>query len=244
MRLALSLLGVAYSMAAAASSRAVPSASSPAPGATAVHVDHLILGIGDLDAGIRQFEERTGVRPLFGGEHPGRGTRNALVSLGADHYIEILAPQPGAPPSEAYPGLQSLTSLTPLGWAVSVRDLDGVRRRIGDAGFGLSEVKPGSRARPDGTLLEWKTFEVNRPALIAIPFFIRWGDGTTHPSQDSPGGCRLERLRVVTPNADDVRRLFAALPLEVAVDAGTRGALEVTLQCPKGSAAFRGSVGG
>jgi glyoxalase-like protein len=236
MRLALSLLGLACSMIAVA---------APAPAVrAAVRVDHLILGIGDLDAGIRQFEERTGVRPKLGGEHPGRGTRNALVSLGADHYIEILAPQPGAPPAEAYPGLPALTSLTPLGWAVSVRDLDDVRRRIGDAGFGLSEVKPGSRARPDGTLLEWKTFEVTKPALGAIPFFIRWGDSTTHPSMDSPTGCRLERLRVVSPNAEDVRRLFAALPLDVAVDAGARGALELTLACPNGPVTFRGTVGG
>lgn len=55
--------------------------------------DHLILGIRDLDEGIRLFYEQTGVRPVVGGAHPGRGTQNALASLGAGVYVEIVARQ-------------------------------------------------------------------------------------------------------------------------------------------------------
>jgi hypothetical protein len=232
--LLLSLLGLACG--------AVAHAASPEPRTRAVQVDHLILGIRDLDEGIRQFEERTGVRPVVGGEHPGRGTRNALVSLGNRHYIEILAPQVKAPDSDRVRPLRVLADLTPIGWAVSAADMDAARRRLGAAGFTVSEIKPGSRARPDGSLLEWKTFEIEKPEIAGVPFFIRWGDGTTHPSEDAPGGCRLERMRVVTPSADDLRRAFAALPLEVAVEAGARSAMEVTLRCPKGTVQFRGDV--
>jgi catechol 2,3-dioxygenase-like lactoylglutathione lyase family enzyme len=118
----------------------VAHAASPEPPARAAHVDHLILGTRDLDEGIRRFEGRTGVRPTVGGEHPGRGTRNALVSLG--------------------PGL---TDLTPFGWAVFVPDVEVARRKLTDAGFGLSAIKPGSRTRPDGVRLEWKTFTLRCP---------------------------------------------------------------------------------
>jgi len=72
--------------------------TSPAISWGAVEVptvlDHILLGSSDLDEGIAFVKKHTGVTAAFGGVHPGRGSRNALLSLGEKHYLEIIAPTP------------------------------------------------------------------------------------------------------------------------------------------------------
>src|SRR4029079_2113852 len=84
-------------------------------------VDHILLGVPNLDAGMAAFEEATGVKPARGGTHPGPGTRNALVSLGNGTYLEIIAPQehPDAT-TDMVTQLRSLTSPKLIEWAERV----------------------------------------------------------------------------------------------------------------------------
>src|SRR5438270_9647059 len=91
------------------------------PAVTAL--DHLLLGVADLDRGIEWVERRTGVRAAIGGTHPGAGTRNALLSLGARHYLEIIAPDPAQHAYKFQIDLRPLTEPHLITWAAATNDI-------------------------------------------------------------------------------------------------------------------------
>jgi GNAT superfamily N-acetyltransferase len=201
---------------------------SNAHAAPPLHVDHIILGVSDLDAGIREFESLTGVRAVFGGKHPGRGTQNALVSLGPRMYLEIMAPQPGGRLEGDFAGIATLEHLTPVGFAVFAPDIAAVRAQLARDGVKTTEPQAGARATPAGTTLHWTTFGILEPKLDVAPFFIRWEDPAVHPARTSPGGCTLETLDLTAPSAADAVKLrFAPV---IHTHSGAE-ALAFTLRC-------------
>ena len=127
--------------------------TSDAPGSESLRIDHVIVGVADLDRGMGQFEQLTGVRPVIGGDHPGCGSRNALVSLGNGRYLELLAARGDASPSADIDVLRKLKDLTPLGWAVSTSQPQVTVRHLRQRGYGISDPLPGSLLKPDGTML-------------------------------------------------------------------------------------------
>jgi hypothetical protein len=161
--------------------------------------DHTILGIDDLDRGIAFMEERVGVRAVFGGVHPGRGTWNALLSLGPQRYLEVMAPDPKQTKLSWFPQLPQLHEPRLIGWYVHTDDIAVVAQKVSDAGFVIQGPADGSRARPDGRILRWKSFRLadNRGGLL--PFYIEWSRDSVHPSVDAPSGCRLARFFAVGP---------------------------------------------
>ena len=72
------------------------------------------------------------LRAAFGGVHPGRGTRNALLSLGERtrlelnprRYLEIIAPAPEQSGAPDHYGLLKLTEPRLVGWAAHPGDLN------------------------------------------------------------------------------------------------------------------------
>lgn len=194
-------------------------------------VDHIILGVPGLDEGIAAFEQATGVTPVRGGRHPGRGTENALASLGNGVYLELIAPQRDAPADEFTTYLRSLKQPTLAGWAVHVPDAKAAKAKIERQQFALSNLAPGSRITPDGKTLEWTTFGLTTQEIATAPFFIEWSKSTTHPSKTSPGGCAIDRFAIADPKGDELSRLLRAAGVHVPVTPADKPRMELALRC-------------
>ena len=196
--------------------------------------DHLLLGASDLDAGIRWVEERTGARATFGGVHPGAGTRNALLSLGARHYLEIIAPDPAQPNAPDDRGLRKLASPRIIQWAASTGDIAAVHASTQSAGIKTFGPQPGSRQRPDGKLLRWQVLGIEQTTPL-VPFFIQWEPGSIHPSTDAPKLGAVRGLRFETPQPDELRRILHAVGIEADIRHADTSRIVLTVATPKGT---------
>jgi Glyoxalase-like domain len=201
-------------------------------------VDHLLLGAADLDGGIAWAERMTGVKAAMGGSHPGAGTRNALISLGGRQYLEIIAPDPVQPSYNFHIDVRTLSEPRLITWAAVTTDVNAIAKEAREAGHQIFGPRDGSRARPDGKVLKWKTVGVvNKFGLGGvepIPFFIEWAADSLHPSQDSPKGCALQSFEIEHPNPGDVIELLKRLGVEAKVKQAKEVSLAATLKTPKG----------
>ena len=162
-------------------------------------IDHLVYAAPDLQAAVADIEERFGVRARMGGRHVGRGTRNALLALGPQTYLEIIAPDPEQPES-AVPHpfrLDGASRGRLVRWALACEDIDAAVAGARGHGYDPGDVVDGQRAEPAGTMLRWRMTS-GEPAGGLAPFLISWG-GTEHPARSAPRGLTLEAFISSTP---------------------------------------------
>lgn len=206
-----------------------------------IPVDHLVYATPDLDRGMAEIERLTGVAPTVGGRHPGRGTRNALIALGDDAYLEIVAPDPDQPPpvTGRWLGADAVTGSRLTTWAVRGRDLSALRSRAVERGAPLGDVRSGRRQRADGVMLSWQLTDPE--PLIAdgvVPFLIDWGD-SPHPSRSATHGATLVDLHLEHPDVASIEGTLRALDLDVSVTAAQSAAIVAVIDGRRGRVELR-----
>ena len=202
-------------------------------------LDHIILGCDDLDWGIALVEEHTGIGAAIGGVHPGRGTRNALLSLGERQYLEIVAPDPEQSSVRQFVGISRMTVPRLVGWATRQDDLDRLAQILREARVPFDGPRPGSRARPDGRVLDWRTLDLADTCQGLLPFFIEWDPAAAHPGSDAPPGCRLQQFALVSSDPDGVSRILRRIGIDVPVECGEHAQLRARITGPKGDLEIR-----
>jgi len=199
-------------------------------------VDHLVLACKDLGEGVEFVEGLLGVRPVPGGEHPDWGTHNALVTLGASRYLEVIAPLPGSTlPESVRPDVFSSGGPPRLRtWAAAVDGISDIAAEAMSHGVLLGEVIHGSRELPDGSMLSWSLTD---PATVVldgvVPFLIDWG-GSRHPARGVDMGCELQDFRLAHPDPELVRSTLLNMGLDAVVEDAPEPAVHAVISCPAG----------
>jgi hypothetical protein len=198
-------------------------------------IDHIVLAALTLDEGNRRVAELTGVTPVFGGVHTGNGTHNALASLGAPSYLEVIAPdpdQPGVTSALVPEGLDAGPRL--VAFAVGCDDLDAAVTALRHAGVpDVGDPFAMTRARPDGRTLSWRLASIGGRMGGARPFLISW-DGDHSPTHDSPPAGRLVGLQAGDPDPGPAAELLTHLGVHVDVDESPTPWLRATIDTPTG----------
>ena len=207
-----------------------------------MRVDHVSYAAeaSGAQATAERLGEKIGVRPVDGGLHPRFGTRNVILPLAEDRYIEVVEvldhPSADKAPFGQAVRARSETGGGWMGWVVSVDALAPIEKRL------ARRSVEGRRRMPDGREFRWQ--QIGIKGLMSdpqLPFFIRWEDGSDHPSTDNHSDVAIESLMV----AGDPERVHEWLGLpasktssvisfEFVAPHGTPGLLAVTLRTPTG----------
>lgn len=209
---------------------------------TRMRVDHVSYAaeVDGLKATAKRLGQRLGVTPVDGGIHPRFGTRNIILPLADQRFVEVVEVL-DHPASDKAPFGQAVRARSEvgggwLGWVVGVDDISAAEKRLG------REAAVGNRRRPDGVELKWLQLGVK--GLMAdpqLPFYIQWADMSLHPSNGNKSKVTIAGLQI----AGDPDRVceWLGLPADqtsTVIDFtfvaphGTPGLLAVTFATPKG----------
>lgn len=221
------------------------------------YFDHIMVACADLRQSSDWFEANTVVRPVFGGKHTGRGTQNALVGLGNNQYLELIAPDPDQKDvidtwdqamRDRYKTAGRIVLWIALTPDVAKHSAAG-RATAGDL-WPLCEPFPFRRETPEGQVLEWSLSTPQTPTGFAAGGCLPWlsqffGPDELHPAATAPKGLELVELRVYHPDPDAITRALAAVGIDGPVSKisvrraeGDTPYMTAVIKTPKGEITF------
>lgn len=138
-----------------------------------IKVDHASVCGSNLSA-LQDAFASLGLKTDFGGPHAHGGTQMALLGFDDGSYLELIAPQKAGVPGDSGWAKMIASDAGPCAWAIGSHDLKGDVAHFKHQGLPADGPAPGSRARPDGKVIEWETAMVG-PATpgSTLPFMIQ-----------------------------------------------------------------------
>jgi hypothetical protein len=213
-----------------------------------VELDHLVVACATLVQGDAWLRTLAGVPSAAGGRHPGWSTHNRLLRLDAGTYLELIAPDPDAPPPAQPrpfglddPDLRRRVAERPrlVHFVCRVAKLDDASVR--DLGYDPGPIVPMTRGA-----LSWRITMPGDTQAAArrwsdetrlLPTLIEWAGGAApehHPLDAlAPSGVTLAALRLCAPTAPPLPAALLDDP-RIVIAPGSRPVLGAELMTPQG----------
>jgi Glyoxalase-like domain len=183
-------------------------------------IDHIVYAVPDFDYAIHDLEEKLGIKPVIGGRHLLRGTKNALLNLGNSCYLEILAVDHENTSfiGQRWMGMDLITQPTITRWAVQTYEIEKNSNLLNKLHQELGIPAQGERKNAEGETLRWKmTLPLPAPEIDIIPFLIDWSSSDFHPTDRLEAGCTLSGFTLFHPNPENIISLFNSLAFSLPI---------------------------
>jgi len=207
-----------------------------------LELDHLLYATSDVDATVRDLEERFGVEFGGGGRHAAWGTRNRILPLGDDLYLEVIGPDESRPEmaGQRILGVDQMEAPALAWYAVRPFLMPLTCGEFETAGYVPGEVIAGRRELPDGGELGWQMTDPHvRLVDGLLPLVIEWDLGSKHPGAVATPGMSLVDFRLEHPDAATLSDTFVTLGLQP-VHAAEAPRLRAVFETPNGRVELTG----
>ncbi len=135
-------------------------------------LDHIIIGVNDLEQATSIFSQKLGLAVSGGGIHPSGGTANRIIVIG-DTYLELISVRTLAEAQQSM--LERLAKGEGyLNFVLSSNDIEADTAAMARRGVAVIGPKAGQLKAPDGYTRGWSRTDVERPDLTQhYPFIIQ-----------------------------------------------------------------------
>jgi catechol 2,3-dioxygenase-like lactoylglutathione lyase family enzyme len=173
-------------------------------------LDHIVLGVRDLDKAVEDFEKLTGHKPVMVVSLNGMGTKSARVSFEEPIFIEIIGPDPKQDNRHLGATLAALPEgeFVPFHYAVRCSTASEKKKNDWkDMGFGCDQVTMVAKDR--GMPWKWDMYILqDHTDGGLIPYFCDWKEAK-HASGRLPIIGNFGKVTVTAPSSNPLHNLLA-----------------------------------
>ena len=180
-------------------------------------IDHIIIGVHNLEQAATQFSQKLGLAVSGGGIHPTGGTANRIIVIG-ETYLELIAIYK---PEEAQQSILDRLAIREgyLNFVLASNDIETDSKAMLQSGVPILGPISGSLRAADGRTRGWSRIDVERPDLTQrYPFIIQHDStgeerrfrlaGWTTPPEHPLGAIQVRSVTVAVEDLAEATQRF------------------------------------